>query len=160
MAAWGIHVGVYLVPCLGIPALYFFKLILIGGSWSSNTLTTQCEEPTHCKTPWCWERLMAGGVGDNRGWDGWMASLIHMSLSMLQELVMDRKAWSAVVHGVAKSQTWLSDWTELNRDTVFFNLLIKGLRSLDLIFFQSTWENRKSVEINPWNEKLVLWKYQ
>ena len=33
-----------------------------------------CEELTHLKRPWCWERLKAGGEGDNRGWDGWMAS--------------------------------------------------------------------------------------
>ena len=39
---------------------------------------------------------------------------MDMSLSKLQELVMDRKAWRAVIHGGAKSQTWLSDWTELN----------------------------------------------
>ena len=44
-------------------------------SWSSNTLTTWCKEPTHWKRPWCWERLRAGGEGDDRGWDGWMASL-------------------------------------------------------------------------------------
>ena len=43
-------------------------------SWSSNTLATWCEELTHCTRPWCWERLKAGGEGDNRGWDGWMAS--------------------------------------------------------------------------------------
>ena len=43
-------------------------------SWSSNTLATWCEEPTHWKRLWCWERLKAGGEGDNRGWDGWMAS--------------------------------------------------------------------------------------
>ena len=42
-------------------------------SWSSNTLATWCEELTHWKRPWCWERLKAGE--DNyRGWDGWMAS--------------------------------------------------------------------------------------
>ena len=44
-------------------------------SWNSNTLATWCRELTHLKRPWCWERLRAGGEGDNRGWDGWMASL-------------------------------------------------------------------------------------
>ena len=38
------------------------------------TLATWCEELTHLKRPWCWERLKAGGDGDDRGWDGWMAS--------------------------------------------------------------------------------------
>ena len=42
-------------------------------SWSSNTLATWCEELTHWKRSWCWERLKAG-EGDDRGWDGWMAS--------------------------------------------------------------------------------------
>ena len=44
-------------------------------SWSSNILATWCVELTHLKGPWCWERLKAGEEGDNRGWDGWMASL-------------------------------------------------------------------------------------
>ena len=53
---------------------------------------------------------------DDKGWDGWMASLtLNVSLSKLQELVMDREAWRAAIHGVAKSRTRLSDWTELNR---------------------------------------------
>ena len=38
-----------------------------------NILTTWCKELTHLKRPWCWERLKAGGEGDDRGWDGWMA---------------------------------------------------------------------------------------
>ena len=42
--------------------------------WNSNTLVTSCEELTHWKRPWCWEGLGAGGEGDDRGWDGWMAS--------------------------------------------------------------------------------------
>ena len=43
-------------------------------SWNSNTLATWCEELTHWKRPWCWERLKAGGEGDDRGWGCWMAS--------------------------------------------------------------------------------------
>ena len=43
-------------------------------SWNSNTLATWCEELTHWKRPWCWERSKAGREGDDRGWDGWMAS--------------------------------------------------------------------------------------
>ena len=78
-------------------------------------VATWCEELTHLKGPWCWERLKAWGKGDNRGWNGWMASLTQdMSLSKLQELVMDREVWCAAVHGVTKSRTQLSDWTELN----------------------------------------------
>ena len=43
-------------------------------SWSSNTLATWWKESTHWKRLWCWERLKAGREGDERGWDGWMAS--------------------------------------------------------------------------------------
>ena len=43
--------------------------------WNSNTLATWCEELTSFKRPWCWERLKAGGDGDDRGWVGWVSSL-------------------------------------------------------------------------------------
>ena len=43
-------------------------------SWNSNTFATWCGELVLLKRPWCWETLRAGGEGDNRGWDGWMAS--------------------------------------------------------------------------------------
>ena len=42
--------------------------------WNSNTFATSCKELTYWKRPWCWEPLGAGGEGDYRGWDGWMAS--------------------------------------------------------------------------------------
>ena len=85
-------------------------------SWNSNILAIWCEELTHWKRPWCWERLRAGGEGNDRGWDGWIASLTRWTWvwvnsggwwwtgrpGMLQSI------------GVAKSQTWLSYWTELN----------------------------------------------
>ena len=43
-------------------------------SWNSNTLATWWEELSHLKRPCCWERLRAGGEGDDQGWDGWMGS--------------------------------------------------------------------------------------
>ena len=45
------------------------------GCWSFNTLATWWKEWTHWKRPWCWETLKAGGEGDDKRWDGWMASL-------------------------------------------------------------------------------------
>ena len=60
------------------------------------------------------ERLRAGGEEGDRGWLGIMTNLMKVSLSKLPEIVKDREAWYAAVHGVTKSQIWLSDWPTNN----------------------------------------------
>ena len=64
----------------------------------------------HLKRPWCWERLKAGGEGDHRGWDGWMASPTQWTL-----VWVNSGSWwwtgrlAAAVHGVTENRTWLSN---------------------------------------------------
>ena len=86
-------------------------------SWSFNTLATCCKEPTHCKRPWCWERLRAGGERDYRGWDDWMKSPTERTWVWVDS----RSSWwtgspgRVLVMGSQRvGHDWATDWTELN----------------------------------------------
>ena len=77
--------------------------------------------------------LMLGGIGGRkrRGrqrmrWLDGITDSMDMSLSEFREMVMDREAWRAVIHGVSKSWTWVSDWTELNWRSIIQGKLMEG----------------------------------
>ena len=85
-------------------------------------LATWCEELTYWKKPCWWERLKRGGEGDDSGWK-WLDGItdsMKSSLSNQWELVMDREAWHAAIHGVAESWSQLN-WTELSSTFHLFN---------------------------------------
>ena len=77
-------------------------------SWDSNTLATRCEELIHWKRLWCWERLRAAGEGDDRGWDGWMASLTQWTWVWVDS----RSWWWTGRPGVL----WFMGWQRVGHD--------------------------------------------
>ena len=116
-------------------------------SWSSNILTTWCEELTHWKRPWCWERLKAGGEGDDRGWDGWMASPTQWTWVWVNSWSWWWTGRPGILQSMG-SQSWtrLSDWTEL---TVYLEVLSsepwglnKIVREEEVIQHTEAWVHR------------------
>ena len=96
-------------------------------SWNSNTSATSCKELTHWKRPWCWERLKAEGKGDDRGWNGWMASLTWWTWVWASS----GSCWWTGKPGVLQSmglQRVGHDWTtELNWIEVCLGKIFKDL---------------------------------
>ena len=84
-------------------------------SWNSYTLTTWCKELTKWKRPWCWGRLKAEGEGDDRQWDGWMASPTWWTWVGASSGVGDGQMGKPGVLQSTGSQKVRHDWaTELN----------------------------------------------
>ena len=92
--------------------------------FSQNTLATWCKQPNHWKRPGCWKRLKAGGEGDDRGWDGWMASATQWTLVWANS----GRSWKTRKPGVLQSmgsqrvghdwateqwkQPWFTSWCQ------------------------------------------------
>ena len=86
-------------------------------SWNSNTLATWCEELTYLKRSWCWNRLKAGGEGDDRGQDGWMASPTQWTWVWASSRSWWWTGRPGMLHPWGLKESYMTEqlnWTELN----------------------------------------------
>ena len=91
------------------------------GSWSSYTLPTWCKELTHWQRPWCWERLKAGGEGENRGQDSWMASRTQWTWVWTSSRSWWRTGKPEVLQSMGSQRV---NWTKLILTSVRWYLIV------------------------------------
>ena len=112
--------------------------------WRSSNVATWCKQQTHWKRPWYWERLRAGGEGDDRGWDGWMASLTQWTWVW----VNSGSWWWTGRPGVLRfmgsqrvGHDWVTDlnWTEVVIKMVLDTLSILTKLSADFFLNMGLW---------------------
>ena len=107
-------------------------------SWNSNTLATWCRELTHLKRPWCWERLGVGGEGDNRGWDGWMASPTQWTWVWVDSGSWWRTGRPGVLRFMGSQRVehnWVNElnWTDIYK--VHITLSVSWIKIASHVFF-------------------------
>ena len=104
-------------------------------NWSLNILATWCEKLTHWKRPWCWERLKAGGEGDDRGWDGRMASPTQWT----RVWTSSRSWWWSgkpdVLQSMGSQRVGRDLVTELNWKQCFLDKRFTASKVLHLVIF-------------------------
>ena len=114
-------------------------------SWNSSPLASSWEELTHWKRLWCWEWLRAGGEGDNRGWDGWMASLTQWTWVWVNTGNWWWKGRPGVLQFM-ESQRVGHDWaTELNLHIQVWILLVVRMRQGSVSNIIIKWTKKVSV---------------
>ena len=107
-------------------------------SWNSNTLATWCKEQTHWKRPQFWERLKVRGEGNNRGWDGWMASPIWWTWVW----VGSRSWWWTGKPGMLQSmgsQRVGHDWVNWKKIKLYLRDSLTYLTEYPLLLLVASW---------------------
>ena len=132
------------------PNIPSYRRSVLGVHWkdwcwsrNSNTLVTYCEELTHLKRHWWWERLRAGGEGGDRGWDGWMASPIQWTWVWVNSGCWWWTGWPGVLHFMGLQRVG-HDWvTELNWTDMSCRILVPWRRIEPLPLALEAWSLNK-----------------